>query len=505
MGLNENGKKFRINDPIHGIIEFPKNGLIHQLIETREFQRLRRIRQLGTVEFVYPCAVHTRFSHSIGVAYLVEKAATYLLNQKDENGKNIFESLQDEGLLETYNQDQVVLALTCAGLLHDIGHTPFSHTLEDYYKQNHEDNSIAIIRDTNSETHQVLDDAMKKGQLPSSAIDDMASLLKEKQYVPEVYDDSTNQIAIFKDLISSQLDCDRIDYILRDNYFCGTPIRIDSDYILKCITLDKIPVLNNAHKIVFLENAISAIEHFLMSRWIHYKQTINHKACLSSEIFLIRVMEKIREFENNMTSQGTTEDIRRIEDCKSEFDLKAFLREDDFTVIAKINDQANDENNISGYLCKRFLCRKIPKLMSKISSEKNKDSDSEYCEKKRSFDLIKTRNDVYANRDFDSFIFEHKSQNREQYIFNKDNYYHLKDFMHDNSSEHKEREALIQDLIQEAQNYIYIRSKDGKIQNLAELSDIAKQPIANEEKQYLFIDQDVSRLIANYEQRKTDK
>jgi HD superfamily phosphohydrolase len=502
MGLNENGKKFRINDPIHGIIEFPKNGLIHQLIETREFQRLRRIRQLGTVEFVYPCAVHTRFSHSIGVAYLVEKAATYLLNQKDENGKNIFESLQDEGLLKTYNKDQVVLALTCAGLLHDIGHTPFSHTLEGYYKQNHEDNSIAIIRDTNSETHQVLDYAMKKGQLPSSAIDDIASLLKEKQYVPKVYDDSTNQIAIFKDLISSQLDCDRIDYILRDNYFCGTPIRIDSDYILKCITLDKIPVLNNDYKIVFLENAISAIEHFLMSRWIHYKQIINHKACLSSEVFLIRAMNEIREFENNKTNQDITkEDIRKIEGSESEFNLEAFLCEDDFTVIAKINDQANDENGISGYLCKRFLCRKIPKLMSKISSEKNKDSDSEYRKKKKVFDLIKTYNDLYMELDFDDFIFVCDSQNRDQYIFDEKRYRLLENIMLNKNFEHKEREALMQ----EAQKYIYIRTKDEIVQNLADLSIIAKQPIANEKKKYLFIDQDVSRLITNHEQRETDK
>ena len=245
MQIKKNNKI--INDPIYGLISI-ENGIILNLINHPYFQRLRRISQLGLVSLVYPSANHSRFQHAIGSMFLMNKAIIQLKNKGHEITKE-----EEE-------------ALKIAILLHDIGHGPFSHALEYSLVSNvsHENISSLFMHRLNEEFD---------GKL-SLAINIFHNNYKKN---------------FLHQLVSSQLDIDRLDYLRRDSFFTGVKEGdIGSDRIINILN-----VIND--KLVIEEKGIYSIEKFLIARRIMYWQVYLHKTVISSENILINTLKRAKE------------------------------------------------------------------------------------------------------------------------------------------------------------------------------------------------------------------
>ena len=239
-------KKKILNDPIYGFIKIP-DGLIFNIIEHPYFQRLRRIKQLGLTDYVYPGAMHTRFHHAIGAMHLMDQA---LLNLRSK-GIEISEGEYEASLV--------------AILLHDIGHGPFSHALEESLLQgiHHEQMSSLIIQ---------LFNELFDGRL------ELALKIFNRKYHRH----------FFSQLVGSQLDVDRLDYLNRDSYFTGVSEgKIGFERILKMLN-----VWNE--EIVIEEKAIYSIENFLSSRRLMYWQVYLHKTTVGTEKLLIQLIKRAK-------------------------------------------------------------------------------------------------------------------------------------------------------------------------------------------------------------------
>lgn len=243
-------KVFR--DPIHGYVHI-NNQLFWDLINCSEFQRLKRIHQLGATFQVYHTAEHTRFSHSLGVYEIIRRIVT----EVDDVNKKLSE----------YEK----ITLMAAGLLHDIGHGPFSHLFESISEINHEKYTQKIIlEDTN--INKVLKNFDEN--LPQ----DIANLINHKHSNP-----------LMIQLISSQLDADRMDYLLRDAYFTGTSY---GDFDLERI-IRTMRVAND--KIVYKQSGIHTIEDYIMSRYHMYWQVYYHPISRTYEMMLRSWFKRLEE------------------------------------------------------------------------------------------------------------------------------------------------------------------------------------------------------------------
>ena len=246
-------KRKIINDPVFGFITIP-NDFIYNLIQHPYLQRLSRIRQLGLAAFVYPGAQHTRFLHSIGAMSLMNEA----LNQLKQKGNII-------------SDEEYVGALSCI-LLHDIGHGPFSHVLEDALltKVKHETISLLLMERLNEEWNNELELCI--------------SIFKDEY--PKHF---------LHQLVSGQLDVDRLDYLRRDCYFTGvTEGNIGSARIIKMLDIRN-------DKLVVESKGINSIENFLMSRRLMYWQVYLHKTAVAAEKTLINTLLRAKE----LSQQGT--------------------------------------------------------------------------------------------------------------------------------------------------------------------------------------------------------
>jgi HD superfamily phosphohydrolase len=234
-----------IRDPVHDVIAFrldhPPDALLFKLINTREFQRLRRIRQLGMASLAYPGADHSRYSHSLGVM----ETARLMLHQLD--------------LSAGPDSDQSAATL-CAALLHDLGHGPFSHVFEHVTGAGHESVTISILSDSSSHVHKTL--AEFDSNLPKR----VAELLNKK-----------SKPSVYRDMISSQLDADRFDYLLRDNLHTGSRYGdFDLSWLLHALTIadDRLAVTSKG---------VSAVEAYLQSRYHMYRNVYFHKVVRAAE------------------------------------------------------------------------------------------------------------------------------------------------------------------------------------------------------------------------------
>lgn len=266
-------KEQRLRDPIHGLIRFsstPKDQLLWTLINTREFQRLRRIKQLGLSDLVYPGATHSRFAHSVGTL----ECARQMLN----------------ALVFTHQVKKIdlhqELATLCAALLHDVGHGPFSHTFETIEEEHtiqksHESWTIRIIEDSSTEIHQRLE------QYRKGLSKEVAELI-----LAEPGSD------IYSCIISSQFDADRLDYLVRDRYMSGIDFgHFDVHWLLDSLTVKDIIVETHGDIVtkkglVLSEKGYRAAEVYLMARFLLYTSVYLHKTTRSAEKMLTALLKK---------------------------------------------------------------------------------------------------------------------------------------------------------------------------------------------------------------------
>ena len=254
-------RKYRVRDPIHGLIELSETEV--KLIDTKVFQRLRRIRQLAMASLVYPSALHTRFEHSIGVMHIAGRICTEL--QKVESNKITAADIK---------------LVRIAALLHDVGHGPFSHVSEDLLERYARDQTG--IGETREKIHeQITVDFIQTDPEIRSILDDdeerefVVTLIKEK----DMRDWRRN-------VISSELDADKMDYLLRDSYFAGVQYgQYDLEQIIESCRID---TDRNTTSLVMSSAGIYALEQLLLARYHMTQQVYWHKVSLISNQMIIR-------------------------------------------------------------------------------------------------------------------------------------------------------------------------------------------------------------------------
>ena len=316
-------KKKIINDPVHGFIKIPSE-LIFDIIEHPFVQRLRRIKQLALSELIYPGAVHTRFNHALGAMHLMGMA----LNTLRSKGIEI--------------SDEELEATQIAILLHDIGHGPMSHALE-----------YSLLKDVNHEHLSLL--LMKKINEHLSGRITLAI---------EIFND-TYPRKFFHQLVSSQLDMDRLDYLLRDSFFTGVSEgKIGSDRIIKMLSVHK-------DNLVVEEKGIYSIENFLTSRRLMYWQVYLHKTNLSIEQMLIQLINRARFLSKNgidlyipsYMRLFLENEIKSEEISLNEEYLEAFASLDDYDIWAAIKIWVTHNDRILSFISRLLLERKLFKVI----------------------------------------------------------------------------------------------------------------------------------------------
>jgi HD superfamily phosphohydrolase len=312
-------KKKIINDPVYGFITIPTE-LVFDLIAHPYFQRLRYIKQLGMTHLVYPGALHTRFHHALGAMHLMGMA---------------IETLCSKGHHITPAEEE---AVTIAILLHDIGHGPFSHALEQTIVEgvSHEDIS-ALIMDRLNEHFD--------GRL-SMAIDIFEGSYPKK---------------FLHQLVSSQLDMDRMDYLNRDSFFTGVSEGVISfDRIIKMLNIKD-------DYIVIEEKGIYSIEKFLIARRLMYWQVYLHKTVLAAELLLAKILERSRElsvageqlFATPTLNHFLTNNVTIKSFISNKNDLDAFASLDDTDIISAIKVWATHDDFILSTLCQNMMGRNL--------------------------------------------------------------------------------------------------------------------------------------------------
>jgi len=306
-------------DPVHRYIHV-KDLVIWDLIGTKEFQRLRRIKQLGTTYLTFHGAEHSRFNHSLGVYEIVRRIVDTVFVGRPE-----------------WNPEERLLSL-CAALLHDLGHGPFSHSFEKVFDHDHEDFTKAIILG-DTEVNKVLtrvDDEFPK---------------KVAEVIGKTYEDK-----LVVSLISSQIDADRMDYLQRDAYYTGVSYgHFDMERILRVMR-------PREDQVVFKQSGMHAVEDYIMSRYQMYWQVYFHPVTRSAEVILTKILHRVKYlYEHDYKFKQHP--VHFYTFFKGDVTLEDYLRLDEGTVLYYFQSWLEEEDEILRDLCARFLNRNLFKYV----------------------------------------------------------------------------------------------------------------------------------------------
>lgn len=311
-----------LNDPVYGFITIPSE-LIFTIIDHPYFQRLRRIKQLGLTDFVYPGALHTRFHHAIGAMHLMSIT---------------LDNLRIKG---TEISDQEYEAALIAILLHDIGHGPFSHALE-----------YSLLRGVPHEELSLLTIELLNEQLGGQL--NLALRIFKNQYDRK----------FLNQLVSSQLDIDRLDYLQRDCFFTGVSEgTIGADRIIKMMAVKD-------EQLVIEEKGIYSIENFLSARRLMYWQVYLHKTTVSAEKMLINLIQRSKHLAQSGMKFTVSEELEffmnqdfTLSDFKSNREiLEKFHSLDDFDIWGAIKLWKNHSDYVLANISRMFLTRNLFKI-----------------------------------------------------------------------------------------------------------------------------------------------
>ncbi len=317
-------KRKIINDPVYGFLSYPFD-LVYDLIEHPYFQRLRRIKQLGLTNFVYPGTNHTRFQHALGAAYLMNSA---------------IQIIRSKGHIIT---DQEAEAVSIAILLHDIGHGPFSHALENSIIEGitHEELSLIFMEKLNIQYNNRLDLAIK------------------------IFTGNYHKDFLYR-LVTGQLDMDRLDYLRRDSFFSGvTEGVIGSDRIIKML---------NVHddQLVVDVKGIYSIEKFLIARRLMYWQVYFHKTVISAEMLLVKILKRAKELSLKGELLFGTPSLKYF--LEKKVNRASFTRDDKYSILelfSNLDDNdiisaakvwSDHKDTVLSYLCKSLINRRLYKV-----------------------------------------------------------------------------------------------------------------------------------------------
>lgn len=292
-----------IRDAIHKDIVI-EDEIILRLIETNEFQRLRKIKQLGLTYIVFPSAEHTRYSHSIGVYTLARQ-----MIQVVEQSRQI-----------RYEKSEVE-SLQIAALLHDIGHGPFSHTAEELFNYSHEDYSVKIILDKRTQINQVLREYCPE------LIEQIVQFIEKKHPNP-----------ILNKVLSNTIDVDRMDYLLRDSHHCGVVYgHLDVNRILKMIDVKD-------EQLVFLEKGRQTLEDFILSRYHMFGQVYLNPKTIGNEQIVRTLLKRTHDLYSEGDYRFRT-NIKKLTPFFSdeEVSVSDYLKMNDYVLSTIIEDMADKE------------------------------------------------------------------------------------------------------------------------------------------------------------------
>ena len=332
-------KVFR--DPLYGYITVDYK-IISDLINTKEIQRLRRIRQLAGVGMVFQTAEHSRFTHSLGAYHMANLVITNV-----------------DGMNEISEYEKVLFL--CAALLHDVGHGPFSHAFENVISVTHEEYTTKIITTKGTEINDVL-------SIQEGLASDIASVI-----------DHDGRYPLIESLVSSQLDVDRMDYLSRDAYMTGAAYgNIDYFRIMRSMKVQD-------NKILCKASGVHSIESYLMSRYHMYFQVYYHPTARSFEVVLEAIYQRILDLHKEgyrfEAKIGTF--IKVLNDSNN---LDAYNELDDYYVTGFIKQLSHSKDKILARLCNAFLYRHLFKVIDLaddpdpafIEELKNKYKDDKY-------------------------------------------------------------------------------------------------------------------------------
>lgn len=314
------GEEKVFKDPVHNYVHV-QDSMIWELINAPEFQRLRRIRQLGTTFLTFHGAEHSRFSHSLGVYEITRR----IISQFERSG------------YEDWPKEERMVAL-CAALLHDLGHGPYSHSIEEAFHMNHEDWTCKILLGE-TEVNRILK------QISPDFPEKVASVIRKDYDKP-----------IVVNLVSSPLDADRMDYLLRDAYFTGVNYgTIDIDRILRMLR-----PFNG--RVVVKESGMHAVEDYLMSRYQMYWQVYFHPVTRSSEILLRQTFRRAKElWQSAYKFAFIIDPLPGL--FTRDLSVQEYLQLDEALVQTVFMKWRQEEDKILSCLCERFMNRKLYKYV----------------------------------------------------------------------------------------------------------------------------------------------
>jgi len=359
-----------LNDPVYGFISLPHKILL-DIIDHPYFQRLRRIKQLGLSHLVYPGALHTRFNHAVGCAHLMTQAIN---------------TLQFLGHQITTEEAKGV---TLAILLHDIGHGPFSHTLEHSIVSGikHEEVSLLFMKELNKEFNGELDLAI------------------------EIFSDKYHKKFLHQ-LVSSQLDMDRLDYLKRDSFYSGVSEGVVSNQRI----IKMFDVVNDS--LVVKQKGIYSIEKFIVARRLMYWQVYLHKTVLSAEFLLMKILKRAKYIALSGGSIFSTTPMKTFlfenidaEKLRDPLILRKFAQLDDMDVFVCIKEWINNTDPVLAELSRMLVNRKLLKVEQKETPFTQKEMDGF---KNKYHNTLK-----FNDQDLEYFIFQDSMTNN-AYNSNKD-------------------------------------------------------------------------------------
>lgn len=302
-------------DPVHRYIHV-RDKVIWDVIGTREFQRLRRIRQLGTTYLVFHGAEHSRFQHSLGVYEIVRRIIDDGFSGRAE-----------------WNDEERLLTL-CAALLHDLGHGPFSHAFEKVFTLDHEKFTQAILTG-DTEVNEVL--RRVSPDFPQQVADVIGKTYPDKLVVS---------------LISSQIDADRMDYLQRDAYYTGVSYgHFDMERILRVMRPDE-------EQVVIKSSGMHAVEDYIMSRYQMYWQVYFHPVSRSAEVILMKVLHRAKHL-HNCGYPFKHEPVHFKSFFDRTFELEDYISLDEGVLMTYFQWWRKEEDAVLADLCDRFLNRRL--------------------------------------------------------------------------------------------------------------------------------------------------